>query len=261
MQWQKSHIVVVKLNIWMDCKMNSISLPISNKKIQWKNYENLSRIVKLQTGPQHWIGNNTPELFLKRLEDVVNWNWNRTFKHLKNIDDIKKVVDVGSGIATFDLTLHHLNKDTEFYLVDKSAIEIPKKATYYSNEHYFYNSWDVLNDSLNSSELDKNKFNLLSNTDEWPSDVDLVISMHSWCWHYPKEYYWPQLLKSLRVRGTLILDVLNVKDKNVVEEISDELGSHPTYDLRYPSDKHPFKDEFTFVNSSHGGYYSWVRSR
>jgi len=240
--------------------MYSISLPVSNKSINWKNYEELSRIVKFQTGPQHWQGVNTPELFLTRLESVANWNWNRTSKYI-DVHNLKRVIDVGSGIGIFDLTLHNLNKDIEFYLVDKSTVEIPKQATYYSNKHYFYNSWDVVNDSINSSNIDKNKFNLLSPDDNWPSEVDLVISMHSWCWHYSKDYYWDRLLKSLRIGGTLILDVLNLKDKNIVEEISDALGSTPLYDLRYAPETHPFKNEFTFVNGSHGGLYSWIKSR
>jgi SAM-dependent methyltransferase len=240
--------------------MYRISLPVSNTTLSCNNYEEFSKVVKLQTGPKHWQGITTPDVFLTRLESVAKWNWDRTSKYF-DVHKLKKVIDVGSGIGIYDLTLHHLNQEIEFYLIDKSAVEIPKQATYYSNEHYFYNSWDVVNDFLDSSDVDKNKFNLLSPVDNWPTDVDLVISMHSWCWHYPKEFYWERLLTSLRIGGTLILDVLNVKDRNIVEEISEELGARPSQELRYAPTNHPFANEFTFINGSHGGLYSWVRAR
>jgi len=240
--------------------MYNITLPISNKKIYWQDYEKLSLIAKLQTGPQHWREINTVELSLKKIENLAWWNWERTSKYL-NVQELKKVIDVGSGIATFDLTLHHLNKDIEFFLVDKTTVDIPKQPPYYSQEYFSYNLWEVFNESLNSPDVDKNKFNLLSPDDEWPSDVDLVISMFSWCWHYPKEYYWDKLLKSLKVGGVLILDVLNIKDRNIVEEISDELGSSPQYDLKYPPIDHPYINQFNLIDGSHGGYYSWIRNR
>jgi len=240
--------------------MNSISLPISNKRIYWQNYNKLSLVAKLQTGPQHWKEFNTRELFFKRLEDTALGNWNRTSNHI-DVPNLKKVIDVGSGIATFDLTLHHLNKNIEFFLVDKTTVEFPSQPTYYSKEYYSYNLWEVFNESLTSPEVDKNKFNILSPDDDWPADVDLIISMFSWCWHYPKEYYWDKALKSLKVGGTLVLDVLNVKDRDVIEEISSELGAKPKFDLKYPPADHPYLNHFSLINGSHGGYYSWVRAR
>ena len=240
--------------------MYNISLPISNKKIYWQNYGRLLLVARLQTGPQHWREINTLELSLQKLQNLAHWNWNRTSKHI-NVDNLKRVIDVGCGIATFDLTLHHLNKDIEFFLVDKTTVEYPKQPTYYSQEYYSYNLWEVFNDSLNSPEVDKSKFNILSPNDEWPDDVDLVISMFSWCWHYPKDYYWTKLVKSLKIGGTLILEVLNVKDRNIIEEISDELGSKPNYDLKYPPADHPYIDHFNLIDGSHGGYYSWIRAR
>jgi len=245
----------------MDNMNYSITLPVSNKTISWKNYEGLSRVYKLQTGPQHWAGINTSELFFARVKAQVEWNWARVSKYI-DINNLKKVIDVGSGLGLFDLTLHHLNNDTEFYLVDKSIINIPVNIKYYSYEDYpFYHSWNVVTDCLTSSNIDKTKFTFLSPEDVWPNNVDLVISMHSWCWHYPKEYYWGRLLNSLKIGGTLVLDVLNIKDKNIVEEISDQLGATPTYDLRYAPANHPFANEFTLINKSHGGCYSWVRVR
>jgi hypothetical protein len=52
--------------------------------------------------------------------------------------------------------------------------------------------------------------------------------------HYPKEKYWSKVKNTLKPGGKLIVDVRKLKDRNTVEEISDELKCIPK--------KHEFKN-------------------
>jgi len=252
--------------------INGIKLPISNKQLYWQNYEELYRIVRLQTGPWIWtdINNIDPFAdrigpFLEKLESIPEWRWSKTpVKHIQP-KTIKRVIDIGSGIGLFDITLHALNTDIECFLVDKSKVDNLSGYNYYSidsSKYPFYNSWEVVTDCLTSSNIDKSKFHFISPDDLWPLDVDLIISMHSWCWNYPKELYWDKMLNSLKIGGVLILDVFNIKNRDIIGEISETLGSLPLHDFKYyPPDNHPYINEFTLINKSNGGCYYWIRQK
>jgi phosphopantetheinyl transferase len=45
--------------------------------------------------------------------------------------------------------------------------------------------------------------------------------------HYPKDVYWDRIKQRLKPNGKLIVDIRKLKDKNIVEEISDEFKSNP----------------------------------
>lgn len=236
-------------------------------KLSWENNINFERIYKLQTGIQHWKNISSDQEFLGRVVSLINWNFQRTI--LTNgidINTINRIIDVGSGVGLFDLTLSQCNANTEFYLVDKSIVNIEKNIKYYSreNNHGFYNSWPVIFDIIKNSNLNIKKFKFLSPDNQWPKDVDLIVSLNSWCWHYPKEVYWNKMIDSLKIGGYLILDVLDLNDRNMVSEISEEMSSNPTVTLRTVANplSHPFLNELTISDdNSFGGCYCWQRKK
>ena len=180
----------------------------------------------------------------------------------------KTVLDVGSGISIIDLCLSQLIEDSTFYLLDKSldkGLENFNKFMAFENANMFYNSWNVVNDCINSSDLDLTKFVMLSPEDNWPSNIDLVMSHASWCWHYPKDVYWQKTLDNLKVGGCLVLGVLNEKDKQVDKEISTEFNSAPVV-LPILADywiksNHWYLDKFDLRENTVGSYYGWVRKK
>lgn len=250
--------------------MNTINFKLSENpiKLSWTNDTNLKHIYKLQTGIQHWKNATNDQEFFERIASVINWNFQRTIvANNININSIARVLDVGSGLGFFDLTLSQCNKNIEFYLLDRSIVNVGKNTKYYSreNNHGFYNSWQVILDIIKNSNLDIEKFKFLDpDSNPWPAEVDLIMSLHSWCWHYPKEVYWNKMLDSLKIGGYLILDVLHLKDRDTVAEISEEMGCDPTVTPRVLEDplSHPFLSELTVHDdNSFGGCYCWQRKK
>ena len=244
---------------------NSITLPETQAELAWSNHSAFLDIMKYQTG-WWWDVQESEQLkFASLLQQHAQWNWRNTRGAvISKIGTMNKVVDVGSGVGILDMTMHQINTGTEFYLVDKDGIDIKQPFEFYSSTPSYYNSWAVVNDLLTTSPtMNPDKFHTLDTVDPWPTDVDLVMSRQSWCFCYPKELYWAQTLTSLKIGGTLLVDVINRPDRNVVEEISEELGAtaqcHEQHKLPIG---HPWANELTVTDDNvYGGYYSWVRQR
>lgn len=221
--------------------------------------------MKYQTGWWWDVEEQELDRFKELLTTHSAWNWTTTWPALADkITAINRVVDVGSGVAILDLAMHHVNTLTEFYLVDYDGISIKEPYEWYTTSTNYYNSWAVIDDLINSTPTaNPTKFHKLTPmVDPWPTEVDLVISRQSWCYCYPKELYWAQAMTSLKQGGLLILDVLNLPDRNVVEEISNELNSEAMLlELHYPHPDNSYIDSNNILsNGSHGGYYAWVKN-
>lgn len=255
----------------------SIPLLIPDRSLAWQNDEALIEMVMHQQGWNFEPG-LPAEYFHSRFREHTAWTWNHTRPALPaDPENLTRVIDVGSGLSALDIGLHCLNTSTEFYLVDRDIVNYGSVGLFYNNTtnpDNFYNSWAVVDDLLaNSPGVDAGKFTKLAPDDSWPTEVDLVVSHQSWCWHYPKERYWSKLLSSLKIGGTLILDVLNQPDRDIVAEISESLGSAATcLEIHFTPEDHPFYGQFTlkdqlrtegfpYTDKSHGGYYYWTRTR
>lgn len=200
----------------------------------------------------------TDEDFFKVMTNIVEWNWDRIVTKI-DTSKLKTVVDVGSGVAIFDLLLSQCT-DANFYLVDKSALDKFFPVQYSADKHGFYNSWNVVTDAITTSNLDPARFNFVSPTDEWPEQIDMIVSMHSWCWHYPKDNYWSKAIANLKSGGYLVLDILNLADRDTAQEITDELKANPISVVPLtPRPNHPFSTSHVMKNGSHGSTYIWVK--
>lgn len=227
--------------------------------LQWRDTEELRTWASWQAGKAFYPDTMTDEDFMSKFGQRSQWNWNR-ITSLVDMLSAKKVVDVGSGVAVTDLIASSLNPDAEFYLVDKSENTRQMNGKYYQEFHGHYNSWDVVKDCITLSGLNKDKFHFLDPVDEWPDDIDLVLSTYSWCWHYPKETYWDKVMRKLRVGGTLALDVLYLPDRDTVSEITEAMKSEPRFiAANYSIHMNHVKDQLIYKNNAPGGFYVWNR--
>ena len=121
--------------------------------------------------------------------------------------------------------------NSTFYLLDDTGewpAELHPASIAFSENHPFYHSWDVVKDAINTSDFDKNRFHFLNPESIFPEDADLIMSSASWCWHYSKDQYWDRVMKSLKVGGKLLLDIRILPDRDIINEISEDLKGHPT---------------------------------
>jgi len=242
--------------------MNQININTNDSQLSlsWTNIKELRKWSRMQLGEAYFPVTLTDDEFMSLFEKRIQNNWNRIALNI-DITKPKKIVDIGSGVSTPDLLASKFNPDAEFFLVDKAEFTRHTNGIYYQDVHGHYNSWSVVEDCINSSGLDRNKFNFLDPNDNFPTDVDLILSTFSWCWHYPKETYWNKVMSSLKVGGHLLVDVLNLPDRDVVKEISYEFNSIPTIVSRMKMDLHldHFKGHLTVKDGHYGGLYLWTR--
>lgn len=122
------------------------------------------------------------------------------------------ILDIGCGVAGIDifLNMHYIGKQPLFYLLDKTKIE---KSIFYDfkPKGAFYSSLDVSKSMLIQNAISENCVHLVEATDNndinIDCNVDLVISLISWGFHYPVETYLNKAHEVLNKGGSLIIDV------------------------------------------------------
>lgn len=208
--------------------------------VKWSNKELLVRYVTPQRGCYNadlssidWSSSNKfipvhDSNFHTRYQEL--WN-QREGASVFDIPSNSKIIDIGCGSSVIDLLLYSYLPNSTFYLVDKEG-EWPSNlhpaTVAFTESHPFYHSWDVVTDAINTSGFDKNRFHFLNPESNFPEDVDLVMSSASWCWHYSKDQYWNKAFQSLKNGGKLLLDVRVLPDRDIINEISEDLKSYPT---------------------------------
>lgn len=229
-----------------------------------KQIATLRKFAAMQMGIINQTRSLSDDQFMWFLQIVMQQRLNRIQHHIP-IENCTTILDIGSGVGLLDLIL--LQKyNTQVYLLDKNLMSRIDNSIYHSENHGFYNSWDAVEDCIIASNLDKNKIRLLDTDDNWPLNLDLVISTYSWCWHYPKEVYWNKVVKHLKFGGFLALDVLFLKNKNVVEEISEEFRSTPklvtTTNINSPHCSVFDRTQFAVnADGAIGGFYIWTKNK
>lgn len=204
---------------------NSYQLKVNAQQqtvnLEFSDVETLAFYTTLQTG----IFGGKSSIFSKQIffEQFPQWAQSQWHHHEmlvgQYIQDNSKILDIGSGLGMVDLIQSKLNPSLKFYLVDKEVQNFSHDV-YYSNDYPFYNNWGPTKDCINTSGLNPDNFSFLAPEDSWP-EVDHIISYFSWCFHYPKSVYWDRVLNSLKMNGTLTLDVRLVEGDNTIDEISE----------------------------------------
>jgi SAM-dependent methyltransferase len=231
--------------------------------IYWNDPLNLKNYVSCQHG---FDPKSSDNVFFQRLTKTMQAYCD---KYLQFIPvNSKKIISVGSGASTFELILSKYCIDAKIFLLDKSELntttEGKEKSFSENNNHGFYNSWEVVHDAIKTSNLNKDSFIFLDPADEWETNMDVVISVSSWCWQFPFEFYADKLLKSLKIGGTLILEIQNPPDlRDVPKMISELLGSDPTHQIRYNilDDQYDRSRRNVDSDNNFGGFYVWTRKK
>jgi hypothetical protein len=246
----------------------------NNQRLSLKtsNFDSYLFFLHRQTaGDSRWHKANSIEkkkLFANYLSRQRLKSFYMDIEALPNNDcfKIKKIIDVGSGVAQIPLLMSQIRPEIDFYLLDKNLYDQKEGCNFFSkslddkNYHGFYNSFDIVKDIIAHSPIQLEKIHFLYPEDQWPDNVDLIMSQYSWMWHYHKNIYWSRLLTSLNVGGYLSVTISLRKGENLISEISEELGSHPCIfvPIVYPHDTQDINLP-GFNQITHTGYYVWQR--
>ena len=210
------------------------------------------------------------------IRDLVKKRFITEFvKYITINDTVKKVIDVGSGLAINDMLMSQLRPDIDFHLVDKNISKqtvediffnpSSEPNAYFSKSlddkdyHGFYNSTDITKDIIQHSPINSEKIHFLDPVDDWPLEVDYIMSIDSWMWHYSKDVYWSRLLKSLKVGGHFAVTMTLRTGERTIEEISNDLGSYPYQAVVYPEGVGSCTSFTGYTDIISMGYYVWKR--
>ena len=141
----------------------------------------------------------------------------------------QSILDVGCGIAGIDLFFfRHYDKSDflKFHLLDKT--EMDKKVFYnYKPKGAFYNSLFVACEFLRRNGIPEKNINLLEAEKDFqikaPPELDLIVSLISWGFHYPVSTYLDQVYNLLRKDGHLIMDLR--KERGGEKELEQKFSS------------------------------------
>jgi SAM-dependent methyltransferase len=227
--------------------------------IRWNDANNLALWSNIQAG-LYLQDINSLQTFYEHFPRWYQMFWDARAKQgLFNVSDDSVILDIGCGVAVIDLLLAQYLPKSKFYLLDREGFSF-RPGIYYDRDYPEYNSWEPVYDAINATGLNPERFTMLSPKDSWPDQVDVITSYLSYCWHYPKEVYWNRVMSSLKIGGKLILDVRSLSDRNVIDEISEDMKSEPNaywFEVKLPKhiDNMPAPKEGMPV----GGRFMWIR--
>lgn len=131
------------------------------------------------------------------------------------IGSVAKIVDIGCGMAGVSVNLSMFYAYPDLYLIDKNIIS--KKLRYgFSEVDSFYNSFDVLRETLEMNGIKNYNFVEPENDFSKIKGVDLVISLLALGFHFPVKIYFERIYDCLGEGGALICDI---RKRNYNEEI------------------------------------------
>lgn len=137
----------------------------------------------------------------------------KDYEYIKNYLPYKcnNILDVGCGIGGIDIMLmQHYRDKPMFYLFDFIDQVYPNKIKYGFNEKYFgYNSKEQTIKFMKANGM--TNFKYLDAQTGVPlttlSNIDIVISLLSWGYHYTVDTYIDQIIPIMSDDGVLIMDV------------------------------------------------------
>lgn len=120
--------------------------------------------------------------------------------------ECRTILDVGAGLGGIDVLLSKWFNSPKIYLFDRDY-ESPKVVYGYERGEAFYNSFDATESLMGANKI-KN-YEMISTENGFPDlkDIDLVISILSWGYHYKIETYLDEVFNVLKPGGRLIIDI------------------------------------------------------
>lgn len=194
-------------------------------KVSWSDTENLKKWIATQRTRSYKIKDLPDVVFFAEYQNWIQWYWNQIEKIGElELPNEPHILDIGSGIGIIDLFLHQMFPTSHISLIDKNDSS-PINGNLYGPLHPFYNSWDPTIDAIKTTNLNIDNFKFLLPEDNWATDVDLITSHFSWCWHYDVQTYLDKVYDSLKQNGKLILTIRFTNNENIIKILNDKFGS------------------------------------
>lgn len=122
----------------------------------------------------------------------------------------KHVLDIGCGMAGIDVFIsRHVSAETTIHLMDRTQID----PIYYGFKisGAFYNNFDITREFLTSNGMNRDRLHFITAAKgkiaESGYSFDLILSLLSWGFHYPLDYYLDEALDALTPTGLIIIDL------------------------------------------------------
>lgn len=153
---------------------------------------------------------------IKRLYELDIQHEYNSFRH-RLPESCSCVLDIGCGVAGVDVLIqrHYGKKDIRFYLLDKTRTD---RRIHYGFEKLgsFYNSLLVAREVLCLNGISADNIVLLEVNEAYEitiiNEIDLIVSLLSWGYHYPVAVYLDSVYSLISNRGCVILDIRKNSD-------------------------------------------------
>lgn len=117
------------------------------------------------------------------------------------------VLDIGCGVGGIDVLLNQHYDDANFILLDNS-ISSEKPIYGYDRGKSYYNSFCATSDMMQYNGVKNFTFMDVSKDDiSCLRNIDLIISLLSWGYHYPVRTYIEKVRNIISRHGRLIMDI------------------------------------------------------
>jgi SAM-dependent methyltransferase len=182
----------------------------------WK--DKFNKYIKLQRNHKIFTNEMLEQLIRKQQEEIKIIN-----SYIK--EKPQSILDIGCGLGIYDLALQDFYKtNIKYYLLDKTTTPSEEKNVYYGHREKgaFYNNMDYTKDFLVTNGISENNIECIMVNDnndvtnnylrEKLSNIDLVISIISWGFHYPIKTYLDTVHQILNANGLLCLHCRNINE-------------------------------------------------
>lgn len=146
---------------------------------------------------------------IKHVKKMYNLDIENEFNGiLPHLDKVKKIVDIGCGLAGVSIQLSHYFSYPELYLIDRNEIDKNIRYGFHENE-CFYNSFELLREIIEMNYI-KNTFFVLPETSfekRGINNIDLVLSLLACGFHFPLYFYIGKIIYCLKNNGCFICDI------------------------------------------------------
>jgi len=149
-------------------------------------------MITVPKSAERWIKKQRTGLsgdLLQKYIEAIDNDYREIREH---IGRFSSVLDIGCGIAGIDAKIYLHRPYVDIYLLDKTGDG--ENIYGFQPEIEFYTDMDVAEKLLTANGVPRDKIIFLSPDAPTFPHVDIVISLLSWCHHYPVETYFDRVL-------------------------------------------------------------------
>jgi SAM-dependent methyltransferase len=121
----------------------------------------------------------------------------------------RTVIDLGCGLCGIDVLLAQHYPEAAFGLVDRDEVTDTRQRYGFGGERRFYSSTNAARALLLANGVEEGRLHFKS--PEWFHDLDgrfdLILSLASWCFHYPAKVYLASVDDATGPGSMVVVDV------------------------------------------------------